>query len=164
MPTIQKEKVYCAACGAECISKYEFTTGYGIDKQNRKICYACCAKIDLADMREHGNTCLYLSYETLTQAEYDVSNLVARRDCFVLDYPSWRHGCKTFYAKNAKVGNWPGSLSFKAKYMKRGGHNMAGCRYDVWFTVRYDDGTVENWHGYRVGDNTQICHCKRLKH
>lgn len=61
--------------------------------------------------------------------------------------------------RTSVVTNWPGSLSFRASYQKTGRHNIAGKRYDVWFTG--PDG--KHWHGYQVGDNTQICHCRRVK-
>ena len=56
------------------------------------------------------------------------------------------------------VGNWPDSLKFRA-YVKSGKHNMAGIRYDAWFT----DANGERWHGTQYGYNTQLIHCKKLK-
>lgn len=58
-----------------------------------------------------------------------------------------------------EVSNWPGSLRFGVYYLKTGRHNMAGKRYDAYF-VGPDKST---WHGVTYGDNTQICHCKRVK-
>lgn len=58
----------------------------------------------------------------------------------------------------AHVSNWPGSLSFPVPYISRGRHNMARVRYDVTFTG--PDG--RQWRGTQYGDNTQICHCRRL--
>lgn len=56
--------------------------------------------------------------------------------------------------------NWPGSLEFKvAGSPSESWHNWARKRYDVWF--RGPDGFI--WHGYQVGDMTQICHCRRTK-
>lgn len=62
-----------------------------------------------------------------------------------------RHG-------DCRVSNWPNTLSFKGGY-KVGRHNFSGKRYDVWF--HGPEGT--KWHGVTYGDNTQLCHCKRLK-
>ncbi len=59
----------------------------------------------------------------------------------------------------AKVTNWPSSLVFDNLEYRVGGHNWGLKRYDVWFT----DHKRKQWHGYTIGDNTQICHCKRLK-
>lgn len=56
------------------------------------------------------------------------------------------------------ISNWPGTLSFTA-YITVGRHNIAGNRYDAWFTG--PDG--KKWHGVTYGDNTQICHCKKIK-
>lgn len=56
------------------------------------------------------------------------------------------------------ISNWPGSLLFKATYFKKGRHNMAGSRYDVWFNF---EGSA--WHGVNYGENTQLLHCRRIK-
>jgi len=56
------------------------------------------------------------------------------------------------------VSNWPGTLKLPIHAMSKGRHNIAGVRYDVWFRF-----SGCNWHGIQYGDNTQICHCKRLK-
>lgn len=55
------------------------------------------------------------------------------------------------------VTNWPGTLAIRAG-VRVGRHNMAGRRYDAWFTWR-----GRNWHGVTYGDNTQICHVRRTK-
>lgn len=56
------------------------------------------------------------------------------------------------------VTNWPSSLAIPCMAHSIGRHNFAGKRYDVWF---YFEKTL--WHGVQYGDNTQLCHCKRLK-
>jgi hypothetical protein len=56
------------------------------------------------------------------------------------------------------ITNWPGTLSINSRRVITGGHNFAGIRYDVWFEL-----DRETWHGVTYGDNTQLCHCKRLK-
>lgn len=58
----------------------------------------------------------------------------------------------------ATVGNWPGSLKFSA-FVRKGRHNIARTRYDVWF-IGPDHA---QWHGVQYGENTQICHCRRIK-
>jgi hypothetical protein len=55
------------------------------------------------------------------------------------------------------VGNWPGTLNLPA-HVRKGRHNIAGSRYDAWFTF----GGAQ-WHGVNYGENTQVCHCRRLK-
>jgi hypothetical protein len=62
--------------------------------------------------------------------------------------PFWTH----------ELTNWPGSLSIQVRRIKTGHHNIAGKRYDVWFTFEGHE-----WHGVQYGDNTQICHCRKLK-
>lgn len=58
-----------------------------------------------------------------------------------------------------RVTNWPGSLSLPVLSHTKGKHNLAGVRYDVWFR----DRTGALWHGTQYGDDTMICHCKRIK-
>lgn len=50
-------------CGhvAPRASAYTCGTGYGLDTQDNRSCYACCARQDIADMREHGAITLYLT-------------------------------------------------------------------------------------------------------
>lgn len=48
-------------CGHPVSEHNDITTGYGVDKDGRKHCYACCAEKDKAYMREHGQIALYLS-------------------------------------------------------------------------------------------------------
>ena len=58
----------------------------------------------------------------------------------------------------ASVRNWCGTLFIICSFPKKGRHNIAGSRYDVWFTH-----CGEEWHGVQYGDNTQIVHCRKLK-
>ena len=58
-----------------------------------------------------------------------------------------------------EVSNWPGTLRFKVAEYRQGRHNWAGTRTDVWFI----DRAGRQWHGVQIGENTQVCHCKRLK-
>ena len=53
----------CVDCGQEKIHVDSLTTGYGIDKQGRKVCYSCCGKRDSADMSATGRAVLYLTEE-----------------------------------------------------------------------------------------------------
>jgi hypothetical protein len=40
----------CAQCHKEITHEDNFTTGYGINKNNQKICYPCCAINDKNDL------------------------------------------------------------------------------------------------------------------
>lgn len=57
-----------------------------------------------------------------------------------------------------KVGNWPGTLEFRTGTPRKGRHNIARTRYDVWFRF---DGSL--WHGVQYGEMTQVCHVKRTR-
>ena len=43
--------IKCYQCKNEIINTDKFTTGYGIDKHNHKICFACCVKNDLNGLK-----------------------------------------------------------------------------------------------------------------
>lgn len=68
-------------------------------------------------------------------------------------------GKATLYLSGWEVTDWTGHLRFQAGTVRKGRHNMAWVRYDVWFLG--PDG--HEWHGVQYGDNTQICHCRRTK-
>ena len=94
----------CSCCNNEIPpSKYQFTTGYGIDREGNKVCYTCCGDNDRKRMVEDGAITLYL-----TNREKDG-------------------------VKRPRVVNWPGSLEFNVYLHKEGRHNIAGKRRDVWF-------------------------------
>ena len=115
-------------------------TGYGYDEAGRVICYECCGKRDLALMIETGHAVLYLSRDPASYQgkQYQRSG--------------WVYGHHT-------LSNWPGTLNIDCTQLTIGHHNWAGRRFDVWFTG--PDGAP--WHGVQYGDNTQICHCRRVK-
>lgn len=123
----------CAVCGVEIKEGQSAKTSEG-----QRICYACCAERDKQQMREDGQITLYLT---------GVAPLHSNRHSYVID-PKW------------KIGNWPGSLEFRpmGQSVKVGNHNLAGVRYDVWFIF---EGWV--WHGFSIGNNTELLHCKRTK-
>lgn len=56
------------------------------------------------------------------------------------------------------VTDWPGKLRFPVEHMKTGRHNIAGKRFDVWFTGPQG----QHWHGTAYGEQTQLCHCRRI--
>jgi hypothetical protein len=56
------------------------------------------------------------------------------------------------------VSNWPGSYVYPVHSMKKGYHNIAGERVDVWFK----DHNGHEWHGVQIGDN-QILRATKLK-
>lgn len=110
--------------------KSDCTTGYGINKHKEKICFECCGIMDEKQMIEDGKITLYLTHDLKMKDKWG----------------------------NATISNWPGTLKFLGR-VKRGHHNIAHNRYDVWFYG--PDG--KEWHGVQYGDNTQILDCKRNK-
>lgn len=68
------------------------------------------------------------------------------------------NGRITLYLSGNKVTNWPNTLELPTTYQRKGYHNIARTRVDVWFNF---EGA--KWHGTQYGDNSQLCHCKRIK-
>ena len=114
----------CSKCNKEIENTDTFTTGYGVDKNDNKVCFACCGVDDKEYMRNNGKIDLYL----------------VKKD------------------NRYHVVNWPSTLDFPVSYAKKGRHNIAGLRYDVWFTFE-----GKTWHGVNYGVNSEICHCKVTK-
>jgi|ERR1700724_189225 len=126
----------CERCHKPFPDTQGVVAGYGIfGADGAKVCYACCAIIQRADMIATGKATLYLTHERF--GDHKIAQL-----------DNWRDG---------RVSDWPGELSFPCR-VKRGRHNIARWRYDAWFTV---DG--QSWHGVSYGDNTQIIHCRRVQ-
>lgn len=131
---MRAKKVTCDRCGKECIPEGH-TTGYGRTHNGEIICFACCAELDKQIMDRDGKIALYLTHDPIPPT-------------FIPGFvKSW----------NGRVTNWPGTLVFPCR-VKRGKHNIARTRYDVWFT----DHNGNPWYGVQYGDNTQICHCRKL--
>jgi hypothetical protein len=129
------EKVFCDACGKECIPE-GMTTGYGQTAEGKIHCFACCAEDDKAQMDRDGKIWLYLKHEPFFQ------NVLGRVSS----------------TANGTVSNWPGTLTFSC-WVKKGCHNIAGTRYDVWFK----DHNGDPWYGVQYGEFTQICRCRKVR-
>lgn len=113
--------------------------GYGrVGKARKPICYECCNRRDMAYMRKHGKNTLYFSYSS---------------PC---NNPQFTGSGTNMTASDYLVSNWPG-LKIRPDRVRRGKHNIARERWDVWFTF---EGT--KWHGVNIGDN-QILRCKRIQ-
>jgi len=94
----------CAICGKALIPS-GVGSGYGINGNGEKICYECCAKLDIAELEnlKHGEKiCFYLTKNKAGQWE---------------------------------VTNWPASMRIKVDRFWEGRHNIAGKRRDVRFHI-----------------------------
>ena len=56
------------------------------------------------------------------------------------------------------VQNWPGTLRYVITNIRKGNHNIASQRTDVWFR----DANNDRWWGVNYGE-FDIVHCKRIK-
>lgn len=129
------KSVICKKCGKVCNHEEPFT-GYGV-YDGQTYCYDCCGIIERAALLEEGKAVLYLTLDQEPQ-------LYNKR--------GW------YYPKSAKLSNWPGTFSISIHAIKVGGHNITGRRFDVWFKFY-----GSQWHGVQYGDNTQLCHVRRLR-
>lgn len=119
-------------------------TGYGIDRQDRKVCYACCAENDRAEMIATGRMGLYLTVPESALKREEWNRVV---------------GMQTNHP-DIKVSNWPGSLAFKAcaRRIKGSAFGRPISGYYAWFVG--PDGYV--WSGRNMGDS-QIIRAKRTR-
>jgi len=124
-------------CGHPASDHAEHTTGYGIDAEGKKLCYACCAERDKKTMTEESSITIYLSYDKAGYGGFHKA------------FGEWFKG---------RVTNWPGSLEIKASIHK-GRHNVSTTRYDCWFIG--PDG--KTWYGVQYGEFTQVVHCRKLR-
>lgn len=138
METATSRTFVCAYCSAEKPIKSEGGTGYATLSDGSRICYTCSAKREREDLVKSGRGVLYF-----TPSRATITGRPIRRD------GGWGE---------CELTNWTGVLRFSGGY-RVGRHNMAGRRYDAWFNG--PDGF--EWHGVTYGDNTQICHVRRLK-
>ena len=89
-------------------------------------------------------------------------NLVCFACCAVQDHEYMiKHGVIDLFLTKQTEGwviqNWPGTLVIPALRVNEGRHNWAGVQRHVWF--RYEG---EDWHGFQVGNSSEICLCKRV--
>lgn len=121
-------------------------------------------EFDCADCKQHKSHTSELTTGYATFGDSD--DKVCFECCGKRDADSMaEHGKATMYLTGANesqgwahVSNWPGTLQIRVRRIRKGRHNIAGCRYDVWFAFQGAE-----WHGTQFGDNTQICRVKRLK-
>ena len=98
------EKIYCSQCGKECASD-GVGTGYGETSEGTKVCYECCGKNDLEQLK------------ALKVGEKMV--LYIRKD---KDY-------------GYSVTNWPGTMSVKCDYANVSYSGGGSMRMDVGFRL-----------------------------
>ena len=91
-------------CGHAPTADSGIGTGYGIDADGNRSCYACCADHERENMIATGRASLYLSTS------------------------AYENTHRTY-----RVTDWAGELEFPVTRYKHGRHNIAGTRIDVYF-------------------------------
>lgn len=138
---LHEEETICFQCNNGFVTKEgSIGTGYGYNKDGHKICYACCGENDkneLQNMKLGEKTCLYLSVKDNHENKMKFG--------------------QTYCVGNATVTNWPGTYK-KSVGVKKGFHNIAGVRYDIWFTEGKN-----YFHGVRYGSDSEICYITCVK-
>lgn len=66
--------------------------------------------------------------------------------------------CLYLGASRTTVSNWPGSFRLPVYASRKGRHNIAQTRYDVWFRF---EGL--KYHGVQLGEWSAICRVRRVK-
>lgn len=64
----------------------------------------------------------------------------------------------TFYLTKEGITNWSGTLIIPTSSTSKSRHNWGLTRTDVWFRHQGN-----NFHGYSIGEFTQVLHVKRIK-
>ena len=147
--TAGAETFVCHTCHEIKPILKEAVTGYGLDKDDNKVCYACCGKQDTEHMAKGLPICLYLSGSIAPGQE----------DRTVGQTQLWNPGMqRTEWVRKWILSNWPGSLEIPIHIVKVGRHNIARVVYTVWFSY-----AGHKWIGRQYGNNTQVCHCKVVK-
>jgi len=103
---MKKGDVTICDCGHEAVSS-GFTTGYGVDRVGRKVCFACCGENDRKELESGFPVGLYLVKEDNGQ-------------CRVKNWPGTLSIIPT-WVRDRKVWN-----NFAGRYL---------LRVDVWFVV-----------------------------
>jgi hypothetical protein len=122
---------HCDDCGQDKPRKREGGTGYASTPDGRTVCYDCCAIRDKAEMIREGRATLYLSRAVAVQSS-------------PTDRAAW------------VVTNWPGTLRFVPRNVRRFNHPFAREAWVGEFTG--PDGKL--WRFKNIGDS-QIAHCRR---
>lgn len=148
------DKLKCAHCGYDgpfrvCGDGKTEGRLYAKTEAGAIYCADCCGEMDREGMIRAGRATLYLSFPCnprLGRGASVASRLGMQFLCYSPD--------------EVYVSNWPETLRIPVRggVVKAGAHNFARIRYDVWFIG--PDG--KEWHGVQYGDNTQICHCRRV--
>lgn len=141
---------HCANCGAALPApvKGDISNGYGCDAGERALDYSGFTVIlkpseYVRRSRAHCYACC-----AATERAAMIEN--GRATLYLTTEQATGRGLLT---------DWPGKLVFRGGVVRKGRHNMARVRYDVWFTGPDN----KPWHAVQYGDNTQIAHARRVQ-
>lgn len=144
LPSFGPATFRCADCGEAVPLNMTGSggSGYATDSdRTRFTCYPCAGERESAFLVEHGRGMLYLCRDVPAGE------------------PARQYRTAGTMESGYYLTDWPGTFRLPVSYGRIGRHNMAGRRFDVRFTG--PDG--REWRGTSYGDNTQICHVRRLK-
>ena len=134
---MEKGDVTHCDCGHDAVSD-GFTTGYGVDRDGKKTCFACCGEEDKRTLRETGVLRGYLTYDQEPKV--------------------WsRKGYEA--VKNGAFTNWPGTLRLPIiERVKRSLNNWGAPRIDFWIVWE-----GRRYHGVQVGESSQCATIRLVK-
>lgn len=123
----------CDQCGQHKEHVSTCSTGYGTTKTEEYICFDCCGLNDARDL---------------------AALPVGGKTCLYLTSPTGRPNDSV----KGTLGNWCGTFKIDGLWLSVGSHNIAGVRYDGRFMYK-----GSTYSATQYGNNTQICHIRRLK-
>ena len=119
---------------------------------DKKYCAECGKEIVLDGFSGYGKTVdgKILCYDCCgKQAEEDFDSMPANEKTFLYLTSANGEMCVT---------DWTGRFRIPVHRYRKGRHNIARTRTDVWF-----QRNGKNYHGVNYGEFSQICHSKQVK-
>ncbi len=111
-----KHEFTCNVCKLTKSHTSDSTTGYGVDKDNNKVCFQCCGDQDKKDMIKHGNAMLYM---TKKDGKYIITNWLN----------TLKFECPVYWANGHNWGLTRHNVRFKGPDNK------------IWYGVTFGDNT-----------------------
>lgn len=128
----------CFNCGIEIEIE---TETWAHDSLGNTFCKKCSADRNRKNLIQVGSGGLYLTSPINPEPVSEKSNWLVPRDF--------------------KLTDWTGlDADYQIRAVKKGRHNIAGSRLDVWFTLPEEEFI---WYGVMYGQFTQVTHCRRTK-
>lgn len=98
-----KHEFKCSQCQCDVVHEAEITTGYALDKDENKICFACCAVNDKQSMLTNRNSKRLPLYLSGDKPPFRVTNWPGTLSFRCFTYSEGKHSCYGGYTKRTDV-------------------------------------------------------------